>query len=375
MLRPLLLPCLILFLVYRTSQAQRYPLTFLRGSTEAEQLELIEHQVDTIRKLQQMDNFLQLYPTHRAVSYLLEWLQSYYARNNKPDKVLQYGARLLTLHPEDFDAVYRMHQAAGQKQDPVLIQEWEARLLDLSEKLVSAPQPAGLDTTIWKQSVEVAKGLLAQREHEQFSRALEASGAKNRTQLLEEFIRKYPDSPYTGQAMPHLMNAYRSTGDAAKAQAVGEKLLSQNPNDPDVLLVNAQMLQERRQHPQKIHSYATRVLNVVNRPKPANYSDVEWEKRKAYYLGSAHLLIGNLYVAQNNYAQADKSLRQSLAYMKGTEEVEAAILFHIGWANYHMENYREAAVFFRQCTVMAGPFSEQANRNLSAMKTERRLVE
>jgi tetratricopeptide (TPR) repeat protein len=174
------------------------------------------------------------------------------------------------------------------------------------------------------------------------------------------------------------MTLYRSLGDSPRALLMAEKVLMQDEDDPDALLLISRVLLEKRTDHARVIATAKRVLHTVpQRPKPEHYSAEDWERRKTYYLGTAHLQIGNAYVSQNNFAQADISLRASLPFVKGMDQTEAAVLFYLGWANYQMENYKEAAGFFRLCTAIAnaGEFAEQATRNLTALKTERRILE
>jgi len=363
--------CLCIALAVPPCVAQRYKLEFTFGSPEGEQLELIDHQIDSSRKIEQIFRFLAQFPKHKCASYLYEWLQTYYSRSHETEKVILYGEKLLALQPEDFDALYRADQAAAKQGDPAVAAKWHDRLLALCEKIAGKPAPDGEDPKAWAQTQDLVKGLLAQREYDQFTKAIQAE-PKAKTVLLEKFISNYPNSAYTGQVWPHLMNAYRGMGDTAKALGAAERMLARHPDDLDALLLSAQIEMERRTNLAKVIAAGNRIIQTVSsRTPPDGVPAREWEKRKAYYLGSAFLMVGNAYVNQNNFEQADRALRQSLPYMKDRGQVEAAILFYLGWANYHMERYAEAADFFRQCTGIAGPYSEQASRNLNSLKQER----
>ncbi|MBV6433146.1 MAG: hypothetical protein IANPNBLG_03317 [Bryobacteraceae bacterium] len=369
--RTLVAGCLCTVLAVPQCVAQRYKLEYTLGSREGEQLELIDHQIDTRRKIQQIFRFLEQFPNDKSAAYLYEWLQIYYSRSNETDKTLLYGEKLLALHPEDFDALYRANQAAAKQGDAAVAAKWQDRMLALCEKIAGKPAPAGEDPKSWAQTQALVKGLLAQKEYDQFTKAIQAE-PRAKTVLLEEFLKKYPNSPYIDQVWPHLMNAYRATGDTARALASAERMLARHPNDLDALVLSGQIEMERRTNLPKVIATGNRIVQTVSsRPQPTGVAAGEWEKRKAYYLGSAYLMLGNAYVNQNNFEQADRALRQSLPYMKDRGQVEAAILFYLGWANYHMERYAEAADFFRQCAGIAGPYSEQASRNLSSLRRER----
>jgi tetratricopeptide (TPR) repeat protein len=369
---------LLLCLLAPAGNAQRYPLVFVHGSIQGEQIELIQHQVETSKKIEQMERFIQRFPTDQAVPHYLEWMQSYYLRAGQADRVLAMGEKLLALHPLDFDAALRCQQAAVLKKDGALMNRWDESVEALAAQIVTAQQPKGLNDEIWKQNVEVAKGMLAEREYKDYKAAFEAPSAKLKAQMFEDFLRKYQKSQYEAQTWPQLMSLYRNAGDNTRATIAAYRVLSRDEDDPDALLLISQILLERRTEHAKAIANANHVLQTVpRRPKPENYTAAEWERRKAHYIGTAHLQIGNAYVNQNNFIQADKFLRASLPFVKGIEGTEAAVVFYLGWANYQMEQYKEAANFFRQCVALAGtgPFGEQALRNLAALKTERRITE
>jgi len=369
---------LALSLSIGTASAQRYPMTYVPGSVAGEQIELIQHQIDTLKKIEQIERFLQYFPTHPAASHFLEWLQGYYLRAGQADRALSTGEKLLALHPLDFDTALRCQKAAALKNDPALNVKWEDKIFAFAKQIVKMQKPQGLDDQAWKQNVDFSTSLLAEREYKDYRAAYDAPSARLKAQMFEDFLRKYPNSQYEAQTWPQLMILYRTMGDSARAMSTAEKVLAQDENDPDALLLISRILLEKRTDHARAIATSRRVLQTLStRAKPAQFSNEDWERRKSYYIGTAHLQIGNAYVNQNNFSLADKELRSSLPFVKGMEQTEAAVLFYLGWANYQMENYREAAGFFRLCTALAGAgeFAEQATRNLTALKNERRLVE
>lgn len=353
---------------------QRYKLIYVPGSPAGEQLELIQHQIETSRKIEQMEWFLKVFPDHEAVSYILEWLQTYYSRGSQTAKVIDYGERLLAKHPDDFDAIWRCRAAAEQSKDAALLQKWNGRAMQMAPKLASMPKPANVDEAAWKQTLEMAKGLLEHEEYDLYTRSLQPTSTKEKVAALERFLARYPASRYAAQVWPYLMGAYRSLADNGKALLAANRVLSADPVNIEALLLTGQILLEQRSNYAKVQANGARVLELVaKQPKPKDISPQEWEKKKDHYIGSAQLMIGNTYVNSNNFAMADKHLRVALPYLRGSGATEAAILFYLGWANYNMERYMESAEFFRLCTPFGGQFGEQAARNVTAMKRERRI--
>ncbi|MBS1829121.1 MAG: hypothetical protein JST93_27705 [Acidobacteria bacterium] len=344
--------------------AERYKLIFVPGSPAGEQLELIQHQIETTRKIEQIEWFLKVFPNHEAVSYLLEWMQTYYSRGSNHAKVIDTGERLLVLHPDDFDAVWRCRTAAEKSNDKEAFSKWHRRAIQLAAKIVAGTRPADMDDPTWKQTIDVAKGLLENEEYEVFTAALLLSTPREKITALEAFNTKYPLSKYAPQIWSHLMPLYRAQADNSKALYAATKLLLADPANIDALLLSGQIMLEQRTNYPKIQAHGQRVLDLAAK-LPAD--------RQGYYAGAAQLMIGNTYVNSNNFVMADKHLRAALPYVKGTGNTEAAVLFFLGWANYNMEKYPEAAAYFQQCTVFGGQFGEQASRNITAMQRERRI--
>lgn len=346
------------------ASAERYKLTFVPGSPAGEQLELIQHQIETSRKIEQIEWFLKVFPQHEAGAYLLEWMQSYYARGNNHARTIETGERLLALHPDDFDAIWRCRTAAEKAGDKAAFAKWNTRALEIAAKIVRGPRPPNVDDPTWKQTIDVAKGLLENEEYEVFTAALLLNSPREKIAALERFNTKYPLSKYAVQIWSHLMPLYRAQADNPKALYAATKLLLADPANIDALLLSGQIMLEQRTNYAKIQAHGQRILELAAK-LPAD--------RQGYYAGAAQLMIGNTYVNSNNFAMADKHLRAALPYMKGMGSTEAAVLFYLGWANYNMEKYPEAAAYFQQCSTFGGQFGEQASRNITAMQRERRI--
>ncbi|MBL8213058.1 MAG: hypothetical protein JNK87_20245 [Bryobacterales bacterium] len=368
---PLLCMLALVLLVPRPAAAERYKLTFIPGSPEGQVLELMIHHLDPKRKVEEIQRFLQNHPKHEAVSYLLEWLQTYHARENRHREVIDFGTRLLVLHPDDFDALWRCRKAAEALGDPAVIAVWQKRLLDLSARMVKSQPPRDLDAATWAANLELAKGLLAEQEYTIFRKAVDTASPREQAMRLEAFNSAYPASEYVAKTYPYLLHAYQSLGDPNKVLAVSDRLLRQDPDNVAALLATAQIFMDRRTNYPKVIASATRIIELVSAAKP----DSDLEQNKAHYLGSANLLLGNAYVNTNAFPAADKALRAALPYLKGTGQTEAAVLFYLGWSNYHMERYREATAYFKACLPHGGAYAEQATRNLTAMRNERRITE
>jgi uncharacterized protein HemY len=109
---------------------------------------------------------------------------------------------------------------------------------------------------------------------------------------------------------------------------------------------------------------------MATKKKPAVVRQEDWDKKKAYYTGTAHWIMGNIYINQNRFVPADSALRAALPLLSQNHQSSASILFYLGWSNYKMEHYAEAVRFFKQCMAIPSQFQELAIKNLSVIHNE-----
>src|SRR5262249_5416101 len=108
------------------------------------------------------------------------------------------------------------------------------------------------------------------------------------------------------------------------------------------------------------------------KPKPAGVSDGDWTRQRNTLTGMAYSMIGGVQMNQEQYAQADQSLRQALSLLQaaGRQQQVAATLSFLGLANYKMKNYAEAKRFYIHCLAIKSPYQENAAKNLNVIKSE-----
>jgi hypothetical protein len=112
------------------------------------------------------------------------------------------------------------------------------------------------------------------------------------------------------------------------------------------------------------------------KPKPEGVSDADWEKKKTTMIGLAHWMAGMTASGQNRLAQADKSLRAALPYIKDNEQLLAPALFQLGLANYQMgrgknrAQLQDAISFLKQCAAIKSQYQAQAQKNVNVIMKE-----
>ena len=178
---------------------------------------------------------------------------------------------------------------------------------------------------------------------------------------MEEFLKASPNSSYA-PAVQRLWFATLRESDPPKALAVGEQMIAADQANEDVLMSVAENYAQKDKEPDKVVAYAEKAILLIDRAAPA--------EKKAALSGRASWLVGSISMQQNKYAQADKSIRAALPYLKSDARLTSTALFYLGWANYKLDNIAEAIRFTQDCTRIRGPFQEQAVKNLAVIRSE-----
>jgi tetratricopeptide (TPR) repeat protein len=337
-------------------------------------MELIQAESSTGTKLQLLEQFVRQFPKFESLNSVYADMQALYVESGQYDKAINAGEKLLTVDPQDIECARRNLEAAQQKKDAILVNQWKERVQKLGEALVNSAQPKlPEDVPAWQDRVDVARQVLGSEEYGLYKKAFDTSAPSQKIQLLDQLQRQFPNGLYSKQAQLLYFLAYRQMGDSKKAFAMGERILERDQTHEDVLLMVADTLFHLKSDSPRVIAYSDRIIELMrSKPKPVGLGDGEWGHQKATYLGMAYSMIGGVYLNQEQYPQADKTLRVALSMLQGQghEQQVAAALSYLGWANYKMKNYSEATRFYTQCMAISGSYQESAIRNLSVIKSE-----
>jgi tetratricopeptide (TPR) repeat protein len=353
-------------------RAQRYEAVAAPDSQEAQFLDLIELQSDSTKKLALIEQFTQRYPKHKAVSWAYSQLQQAAFEAGQWDRALLFGEKLSLLNPDDIDVAQMNIKAAEAKGDKTTVLLWQDSAALIAQRILVAPPPKDPELLEeWKKRTAIASQYSAQDEYALYKRALYSLDPHDQIKLLDELLRRNPDTTYLPQALTVYLNAYRAVGDHRNSVLTAEKLLKIDRTNEDALLLAAQSYLQSGSAAEKVLSYSARIIEVMNtKKKLAAVRQEDWDKKRNVYIGTAHWMTGNTYINQNRFGAADAALRAALPLLRQSEQSTASVLFYLGWANYKLENYAEAARFYKQCATVSGQFQEQALKNLTALRTE-----
>ena len=354
------------------AEAQRYAANANPDSPEGQFIELINLQSDDAQKLALMEQFAQRFPKHPAISWAYEYLQASAFQAGQWDKALSFGEKLEQLHPDDLETANLNLKAAESKGDKTTAKLWSDYIQRIAQRFLESAPPKDPELLEeWKKRTAIASQYAAQDEYAIYKKAIDSGDPRQKIKLLDELLKRNPDSQYLPQALVIYLNSYRAIGDNRNAVLYSERILKTDQSNEDALLTMAEAYAHSGSAPDKVIAYSSRLIDLMRtKSKPAIARQEDWDKKKAFYTGSAYWMIGNVHINQNHFTQADSALRAALPLLRQSEQSTASILFYLGWANYKMENFAEAVRFYKQCMALRSQFQEQAAKNLNVIRTE-----
>jgi hypothetical protein len=335
--------------------AQRHKLDAVDAEKpEGKLLQQCMQESDAVKKAALMEQFVEQFPKLEQTAWVLEQLQSYYAKGGQPDNVLTAGDKLLALDPGDPEAALQNLKAAEAKQNTTLVRKYSDITVENARKAAASSQAT--------EEVDYAKQVAQYADYALFRAAAAQTDAKVTAELGERLAARSPDSEYVAKMSNLLFLAYRQTGANDKALALAEKTLATDQSNPDMLLVVANSYLEQKKDPAKVHAYAARVVEIMT-PKAD-------DKTAPMIIGVAHYLSGKQYVNDNQFGPADQELRQALPLVESNAALKPEVLFLLGLANFKMEKIQDAANYFRACTAIKSGFQAEAAKDLARIKRD-----
>jgi tetratricopeptide (TPR) repeat protein len=211
--------------------------------------------------------------------------------------------------------------------------------------------------------LDFARQVVAYTEYLAYSAILETAPGPVKLERMEQFLKSSPGSSYA-PAVERLYLACLRQTDAPKAISIAEGMVDRNRADAETLLLVAEHYARKDRDPDKVVAYAARAIALVERDAAVD------PKQKAALTSRANWLIGTISMQQNKFAQADRSIRAALPYLRTDPRLTSRALFYLGWANYKLGNVNDAIRFTEDCTHVGGPFQVQSVKNLAVIRAE-----
>jgi thiol-disulfide isomerase/thioredoxin len=156
---------------------------------------------------------------------------------------------------------------------------------------------------------------------EELQQAIDTAG-NDRAALvrnLEAFLQKYPEAPQRTRIYRALVESSLQLRDNTRAMNYAERIIALNPDDISMELVAIQLLEQYGDEAglKRAVSYATRVLDFVNRPddeKSPKVSQAEYLASKNHDRMTVLVFRGRLYMKLKDNAKAEKDFEDAYAF-------------------------------------------------------------
>ncbi len=187
--------------------------------------------------------------------------------------------------------------------------------------------------------------------------------------LGADFLRKYPQSPFTEAVDAGLTSAYFEKQDWNNFFAYANKTLAMNPDEVDVLTSVGWVIPhqidpndpdagQRLGTAEADEKHALDLLAKM--PKPKGLSDAQFSAVKQEKAHQAHSALGLIYFRRGNYADSVSELQQ---VTQGTSGVDETDVYVLGVDLQQLNRHGEAASAFTRCSQMSGPLQDRCKQS------------
>jgi len=193
--------------------------------------------------------------------------------------------------------------------------------------------------------------------------AVPMNDVKQKIQVGEAFLQKYPETRYKSAVYAPLAFACLQDGQVQKMEEYGEKEIALVPNDVSTLALLGQTLPrsihsgtpqaEASQLLTKAEQYSKQAIEITPTiPKPANMTDEAFAAAKNRNLAMAHSGLGLVYIRRGKNAEAITELDEAVKVDPNPDPVNYYLL---GMANKSTSHFDDAVTAFNKCAAIVGP--------------------
>jgi tetratricopeptide (TPR) repeat protein len=295
----------------------------------------------------------------------------YYIGQKNYDKAFEYGDKLFTLDPDNFQNAMNMIRAASEKGDSDRLLAYAEKTAGILKRYKEAPAPTGTDASHWEQqrsqALENNKDGIAYVQQAVYNGALQTKDVGKRAGYLARFAQAFPDSPYANQALGVAAASYLQAQNAPKMLEVANGLLGKDPNNVGMLLILSDYYSDKPDQLAKAETYAKKTLSVLDTAsKPEGATDEQWAQQKGLQKGLALSSLGQVNIEKKDNAQAVENLKAAAPLLKADDGSYARNQYRLGFALLNLKRTAEAKEAFTQAASVNSPYKALAQEKLKA---------
>ncbi len=340
------------------------------GSPEDKALSEISATTDPAQKLALMDKFLAEYGTGDMTVVAYELYVAYYMAAKNYDKVFEYGEKIFSVDPDNFNAGVSLVRAAQERGDTTKLFEYGERAGAILARYKARPAPTGIDATSWQQEKATALSNAGENtkyvEYTLFNVAYQTRDPATRAALLDRFLSAFPDSPYAANAQALVAAAYQQAQNYTKMLQFAQKILARDPNNLGMLLLLSDYFSERGEQLDKAEEYSKKALDLLAAaPKPEGLSDEQWQKEVSLQKGLAWSALGEVHINKNRLAQAVEAFKTASPLLKADDASYGRNLYRLGFTLAKMNRIAEARTVLTEAVSVNSPYRALAQETLN----------
>ena len=213
-------------------------------------------------------------------------------------------------------------------------------------------------------------------QYDAYQKFLKATQPDKKIKLGNEFLKRFPKSPFDEPVDVGLMTVYMAQKEWNDSYRSGDDALALDPDDVDVLApvswtiphVYDPKAPDAAEQLSKAEKYAKHALEVMaTMHKPPHMNDAEFSNAKTRRSFQAHSALGLVYFRRQQYADSAKETAQAV---DGNPAPDATDLFVLGADLHYLNRHAESEQAFAHCAQIAGPLESQCAGNAKAEKVQ-----
>ena len=342
------------------------------GSDEGKALDAVNATADPVQRLQLIDKFAADYGKGDMEIVADDLYVNYYLSVKNYAKAYEYGEKLWTIDPDNFQNGVNLVRAAQEKGDADRVFAYGEKTGAIVARYKAQPPPTGKEGENWDQEkkrvLEDARDNINYIEQSAFLVAYRTANLAARAGYLVRFASAFPDSQYAHQALAVAAASYQQAQQYPKMLEVANGLLAKDPNDLGMLILLSDYYSERGEQLDKAAGYASKAVELLGTAKkPEGLSDEDWQKQVALQKGLALSALGQANISRKRDAQALDNFKAAAPLLKPDPWTYGRNQYRMGFALINLKRYPEARAALTEAASVENPYRGLAQDKLKTL--------
>ncbi len=355
-------------------------LPYMADTPEDELMQAVNGAENPQEQIAALDKYAQAHADAKFIPCVHEYYTMAYLKLNQYDQALDHGEKGLAGSYQDMMLIMNLvkaYLASGKVGDPVF-----AALIKAPEQIKAEsnpPKPPNVSDPEWQKTLQdladQGKDMRNYLEYAFLQLLPRVPDGMKRVQILDDFMKAYPDTSNAGQMNLQYFVAYKLANNAAKADEFGEKAVAADPTNVATLNILADDYATQTINLDKAAEYAKKAADLApTMKKPDGMTDDLFKTTRDSQMGLAHATLG--YVAYLKGAKTHKvgpaipEFKTAIDLLGGNPALQARTLYYLGYA-YEViipANHKLAADALARAAAIPSPWQGQAQSLLAKVK-------